>query len=164
MRGSALAASALVIAALAAACGGNNSPGPTSDLTPAVPATTSEPTAFVLAEGNFRLAAAESFGDPGFHESILITDLVPDNIGSTAGQLLVVELRDVTRPRQACSQEHPLSGCATVDWSDSESRPNVPPGGVFDNRITLHLASGPFILFLSESGALEAAADSFSPG
>ena len=47
-----------------------------------------------------------------------------------------------------------------MDWSDDESRPNVPPGSVFDNRLEL----GEQTYFLSESGALAGAPDAFRPG
>lgn len=82
----------------------------------------------------------------------------------TAGARLVISLRDAGRSGQTCSSEHPLSGCATVDWSDSEDRPRVPRGGVFENSLSLRFASGTRKLFLSESGRLSGASDSFKPG
>ena len=81
-----------------------------------------------------------------------------------AGARLVLRLSDRTRPGQTCGQEHPLSGCGTVDWSDDPSRPNVPPDGVFENSLTLAFAGGERTFFLSETGSLGAAPDPFSPG
>ena len=77
---------------------------------------------------------------------------------------LVLTLRDLGRPQQGCSREHPLSGCATVDWSDFDGRPNVPPGGVFEHRLVLQLASGAQAFFLSDSGSLNEAPDRYKPG
>ena len=110
------------------------------------------------------LPAATSFESPGFHAVFEIAGTVPSDIGSTRGLRLVVSLRDVSRPEQQCDSAHPLSGCGTVDWSDAEGRPKVPPGGVLENRLTVALASGERVLFLSESGTLLPEADPFSPG
>ncbi len=118
----------------------------------------------ILAPGEFELAAANAFGEPGFHEPFHFTHRLPADLGSTAGLRLVVALRDVTRPEQTCSSQHPLSGCATVDWSDAESRPNVPAGGVFDNSLTVELRSGERTFFLSEVGVLADTPDAFDPG
>lgn len=90
--------------------------------------------------------------------------MVPADLGPTVGLRLVLALQDLSRADQQCDREHPLSGCATVDWSDSEGRPNVPAGGVFDNRVTLSLGAGERDFFLSESGTLLPAADAFRPG
>lgn len=165
LRRTALPSAVLGLALLAAACAGgdNRSAVPTESSTDAT-VERDEPAPSALAAGTFRVPAAASFGDPGFHEPVLITSVLPEELDSTADRTIVLALRDVTRPQQDCSREHPLSGCATVDWSDHEDRPNVPPGGVFDNRITLQLASGPLTVFLSESGDLAAAPDSFQPG
>lgn len=114
----------------------------------------------VLAAGELELPAAEAFGESGFHEALTGEATLPTELGPTEGRRLVLRLRDAGRPSQACDTEHPLSGCATVDWSDDESRPNVPPGGVFDNRLEL----GGQTFFLSESGALAGAPDQFRPG
>ena len=75
-----------------------------------------------------------------------------------------LRLRDAGRPGQTGSRNHPLSGCATVDWSDAPSRPKVPPNGVFDNILTLRLASGEHTFFLSEEGRLNQVPDAFDPG
>jgi len=117
-----------------------------------------------LAGGEFNLPAANAFGEPGFHTAFTLTARVPDDLGTTAGAQIVVSLRDASRPQQTCNAHHPLSGCATVDWSDFEGRPNVPAGGVFDNRLTLQLESGERSFFLSQTGVLADVPDAFSPG
>ena len=135
-------------------------PTPTSVLPPTIPVE-----ARTLTTGEFRLPAASSFGAPGFHEVLTAAYQVPADLGSTEGLRLVLRLRDVASPRSTCPRDQPLSGCATVDWSDGESRPNVPRGGVFDNSIAFRLGSGPLALFLSESGALNREPeDRFDPG
>jgi len=137
-------------ALLAAACGGAEETASPPQVLPGT----------VLAAGDFDLPAAEAFGEPGFHEVRTAEATLPDGLGATKGRRLVLRLRDAGRPDQSCDSEHPLSGCATVDWSDDESRPNVPPGGVFDNRLEL----GGQTFFLSESGALGGTPDQFRPG
>ena len=76
---------------------------------------------------------------------------------------LVIRLWDADRPDVTCDSEHPISGCVTVDWGDAQSRPNVPPGGVFDNSISFALATGERSFFLSESGALNDVSDPLVP-
>lgn len=76
----------------------------------------------------------------------------------------MVRLRESSRPGQTCSKDHPLSGCATVDWSDSRDRPKVPASGVFDNSLTLPLAGGPATVFLRADGALATRPEAFNPG
>ena len=117
-----------------------------------------------LVGGEFELPAARSFGEPGFHEVLTSSQSLPKNLGQTAGLRLVLALRDGRRPEQTCSRQHPLSGCATVDWSDTESRPGVPPGGVFENTLTVRLVPGAHTLHLSESGGLNDSPDPFKPG
>jgi hypothetical protein len=117
-----------------------------------------------LAAGEFRLPAASAFGEKGFHEVLVATHTVPQDLRSTTGMKFVISLWDAGRPGQTCIRHHPLSGCATVDWSDAEGRPKVPPGGVFENSITLQLASGTRKFFLSESEKLADAPDAFKPG
>lgn len=112
----------------------------------------------------FRLPAASAFGEPGFHEALTIRASVPVVLAPGAGRTLVVRLHDSSRPGQSCSEDHPLSGCATVDWSDSPDRPRVPPGGVFDNSLTLPLAGGPATLFLRADGTLNTRPEAFDPG
>jgi hypothetical protein len=130
--------------------------------TTSAPATTINATGLgVLASGSFDLPAADSFDAPGFHEVLEFTTAIP---AASAGGSLIVRLRDVSRPNQTCDSEHPLSGCATVDWSDFEDRPAVPSGGVFDNRLSIDLADGTRTWYLSETGALADTPDDYSPG
>lgn len=166
---------ALGIAIVAAACDSPSSDATNSSIPSAVattqvatapattlPTTDTAPGAGVLADGTFEVPAADAFGDPGFHEVVVATATTP--AGGADGRTLVVRLRDTLRPDQACESEHPLSGCVTVDWSDSEDRPSVPEGGVFDNHLTVNLVSGPHTFFLSETGVLADEPDVFSPG
>ncbi len=156
----------VVVAALAAAgCGGGQSPDPTPDARVNDETQARDPTpsdssglssAVVLAQGVLTVPAATSFDTAGFHERYELALAVPADLGSTVGSRLVLALRDVSRPDQRCDREHPLSGCATVDWSDF--------GGAFDNRLTLSLGAGERNFFLSESGSLMLVADAFSPG
>ena len=119
---------------------------------------------YLIAAGEFDLPAAAAFGDPGFHESIQLTHNLPSTLETTTGMGIIVSLWDAGRPGQACSRDHPLSGCATVDWSDAESRPNVPAGGVFDNSLKLQLEAGEQTFFFSERGILVDEADTYDPG
>ncbi|MCZ6706803.1 MAG: hypothetical protein O7A71_02495 [Chloroflexi bacterium] len=156
----------IVVAAFAATgCGGGRSPAPATDARvnnetqardPAVSDSSGLSSAVVLAQGVLTVPAATSFDTAGFHERYELALAVPADLGSTLGSRLVLALRDVSRPDQRCDREHPLSGCATVDWSDF--------GGVFDNRLTLSLGAGERDFFLSESGSLMLVADAFSPG
>ena len=165
---------ALVLAGAIAACGAPVTETGGATAAPAAPATgtpasavgaaSSDQTSVVLLAGEFRLPAAGSFGSPGFHEVLQATVALPDGFSASAGARLIVSLQDASRPAQACSRDHPLSGCATVDWSDSDGRPGVPPGGVFDNRLTLRTAAGEQSFFLSAAGALAATPDRFEPG
>ena len=118
----------------------------------------------ILGSGEFALPAANGFSEPGFHSVLAATLSLPQDLSTTIGRRIILTLTDVGRPLVLCSQQHPLSGCATVDWSDSESRPGVPPGGVFENSVSLTFASGARALFLSEDGSLSDSPDSFQPG
>ena len=109
------------------------------------------------------MTAASSFDDPGFHEALIVSATVPD-LGPRPGSDLVLTLRDSSRPEQACSRQHPLSGCASVDWSDSPGRPNVPANGIFDNYLVVVTASGETTLFLREDGRLAGDPEEFDPG
>ena len=160
--------------ALAVACGGGTAVVPVTDqnITPSPAAALSPPTettsplpgaARKLAAGEFQLPAANAFGEPGFHEVLTATHNLPSDLGRMTGLRLVLKLWDAGRPNLSCNREHPLSGCATVDWSDAIGRPNVPPEGVFDNRITFQFATGVHSFFLSESGALNDKPDAFKP-
>ncbi len=118
----------------------------------------------VLAVGEIDLQAAEAFGEPGFHSTFMLVHELEADVTSRDARRLVLTLWDAGRPAQTCDREHPLSGCATIDWSDAESRPNVPPGGVFNNSLTLELESGSQTFFLSETDVLHDAPDAFDPG
>ena len=160
-------------ALVATACGSSDDPvsAPSTtatQLSTSVATTTTEPTGstdtgttVTLLEGAFELPAAGGFGEPGFHETINLSGALPDTVAS-AGRL-TVRLHEVTRPNQTCGRNHPLSGCATVDWSDFEDRPSVPAGGVFDNRLSLATTTGTVDLFLSETLTLASTPDSYSP-
>jgi hypothetical protein len=117
----------------------------------------------IIAAGVFSLAAADSFESEGFHQVIELDTVVAGGYTVPAGASLVLVLRDASRPGQTCDRQHPLSGCATVDWSDFEGRSGVPPGGVFDNRTVIRRPSGERTLLLSESGVLPDAPDAYSP-
>ena len=155
------------VALVAVACG-QASPTSAASATPlkapaSAPAPASE-RGYLLASGKIHLPAATAFGEPGFHEPITVnarlpTDIAPNSVGG-----LVVTLRDTGRPGQTCGSEHPLSGCATVDWSDATSRPRVPPGGVFNNSVVLPLATGPLTLFLRVDGTMARSREPYDPG
>jgi len=160
----------LVLVALslvAAACGAGDS-DTASSLSTVPSATVPESSEedggvdLVLLAGSIDIPAAGAFGDPGFHQPYVLTGIVPEAAVGLSG-VLVVRLRDVGRPSQKCDRNHPLSGCATVDWSDFEDRPGVPEGGVFDNRLNVISGRGPVGLFLSESGTLATTPDAYSP-
>ena len=165
----------MAVVVLAAACGSETvlepetvrdaKPSPTAPAS--LPPETTEPLsdgARILAEGEFRLAAANAFGEPGFHEVLTATHDLPSGLGSMKGSRLVLKLWDGGRPDLDCGSDHPLSGCATVDWSDAPGRPNVPTGGVFENSVTLQSADGEHGFSLSESGVLADSPDDFDPG
>ncbi len=113
-----------------------------------------------MAAGTFELPAAGAFTDPGFHQVITTTV----SAAKSGSGKLVLRIRDAGRPAVSCDREHPLSGCATVDWSDFEDRPGVPPGGVFDNSLAVHTTAGDRTLYLRESGILGEAPDDYAPG
>jgi hypothetical protein len=111
-----------------------------------------------VAHGTLSLPAAQAFGEPGFHQVLVARARLPTEL--PRGTRVVLTLRDVSRPGVRCSSEHPLSGCATVDWADDPSRPKVPSGGVFRNALTM----GGESYFLSESGRLARRPDAYTPG
>ena len=128
------------------------------------PGTESPDEEIVLASGSFEIPAVDGIQDaPGFHEVIGRAGRIVDAAGM-AGDVLVFRLRDLTRTDIECSSEHPLSGCVTIDWSDFEERPRVPPGGAFSHRVTVELVSGPHDFFLSDTGALADVPDPYRPG
>ena len=114
--------------------------------------------AAVLAAGTLGLPAARAFGEPGFHQVLVAQARLPRRI--PPGARLVLTLRDASRPRQRCAFDHPLSGCATVDWANDPSRPKVPASGVFLNE----LVAGGAKYFLSAGGALARRPDPYRPG
>jgi hypothetical protein len=73
------------------------------------------------------------------------------NAGGRAGDTLVVALGDATRPRSTCAADHPLSGCATIDWFGAEDGRRGQP---LRNSVTIDLASGPQTFYLRETGGL----------
>lgn len=118
----------------------------------------------VLLSGSLRLPAATSFEAPGFHEVLVAHGQVPARVAPAPRYRLTLMLRDRGRPRLRCSTDHPLSGCATVDWADDPSRPKVPAGGVFSNRITIRLGRAIETLYLRRSGLLARVPDAYVPG
>ena len=94
----------------------------------------------MLADGTFDVPASFTFNEPGFHFPIILTHTVPINLPPTAGKQLIISLRDQSSPTKVCADDTPSAGCATVDWQDDPSRPNVPATGIFDN--SLHLQIG----------------------
>ncbi|MFQ5408950.1 MAG: hypothetical protein ACE5FI_11105 [Anaerolineales bacterium] len=154
----------LLLAAIGAACA-PALPAPTEPAAPSPTEQLSEAGApLVLASGEFDLPAANAFGEPGFHAAYSFTHEIAVAAEVLSGKRLVVSLWDASRPDQVCGRDHPLSGCATVDWSDAEGRPNVPPGGVFDNSLTIEDAIGIQTFYLSESDVLADAPDRYDPG
>ena len=158
MRRSLLTVLAVLFALLAVACADaiETEPKPTREGTPN--------SADILATRTFPVPAANSFDEPGFHHSLVISATVPSDIGPTSGRRFVLTLRDSSRPDQTCSRQHPLSGCVTVDWSDDPSRPNVPTDGVFDNHLVLPIDNTQSMFFLHEDGQLTTEPESFDPG
>lgn len=154
---------------LLAACGSGTAPELVSGQVPTPPATvapasSSPQTSNVIAAGEFQLPAASSFGEPGFHTPLSATHELTAGQTVINGKKLVLRLWDADRPGRTCDSQHPLSGCATVDWSDAPGRPNVPSGGVFENSISLQIGGETRRFFLSESGDLRNSPDAFDPG
>jgi hypothetical protein len=152
---------AVAVLLIAVACSGENLAVPTTN-SESIATIPNDDGESVLLEGEVELATANTFGDPGFHQVLELTGTVPEEVAEIGGEL-VATLVDIDRPDQECDRHHPLSGCATVDWSDFEDRPGVPSGGVFDNHLTVISTSGPVELFLSETGRLADVPDSYSP-
>lgn len=102
-----------------------------------------------LASGLLRVPAALTPGKPE-HPYTFGQDLRPEAI-ARGGETLVVRLRDASRPGKTCANDHPLSGCVTIDWfaEDASGR-----GEPLRNIVTLDLATGPHTFFLHENGTL----------
>ncbi len=157
----------LIVVLAVVACGDDEAASSRAD--DAAPVTGAVPQAqtsgrVTLSAGELNLVAAVAFGDPGFHEVVALTADMPTDLGDTAGFKIVLKLWDAGRSEQTCSREHPLSGCATVDWSDAIGRPKVPDSGVFENSIALELESGTRTFYLGDAGTLKDAPDPFKPG
>lgn len=118
----------------------------------------------VVAGGLLTLPAAAAFGEPGFHQVLVAAGRLRGGISGQGPFRLTISLRDLGRPGLTCSSEHPLSGCATVDWADDPSRPKVPASGVFANWLTLRLHSGERTLFFRRAGALANKHEPYTPG
>lgn len=156
-----------VVVSLGAACGSADSTASSTGSATSLATSTSTPagvvgTDVILLSGSIQIPAANGFEDPGFHETFVLTGGVPEAAAGVTGEL-VVRLRDVGRPENTCDRDHPLSGCATVDWSDFEDRPGVPTGGVFDNHLNVVSSSGPINFFLSENRGLADTPDEYVP-
>jgi hypothetical protein len=118
-----------------------------------------------VATGTRVILAAQSFTERGFHDGLTITTRLRVRGPLLRGPATVLlTLRDASRPRQTCTENHPLSGCVTVDWSDDPARPHVPPSGVFTNALTVQTARGSRTLYLHPAGTLTARAEPFAPG
>lgn len=135
----------LIATAASFACGGGSGTG-----SPSAP-TLAPPGPGTIAQGTLRVP------DGQLHLAFDRSHVIPTGASGVAGQRIVVSLRDATRPGQTCSQDHPLSGCATVDWSEF-------PSIVFDNSLVVTLATGPRTFFLSETRGLADSPDAFVPG
>ena len=91
------------------------------------PGQAAPPDTVVLTSDIIELPAAASFDDAGFHAPVLIQTRIPTDAPAQAGGRIVLVRRDDGRPRQTCGSQHPLSVCATLDWSDFPDRPGVSP-------------------------------------
>ena len=128
------------------------------------PGQAAPPDAVVLTSDIIELPAAASFDDAGFHAPVLIQTRIPTDAPAQAGGRIVLVRRDDGRPRQTCGSQHPLSVCATLDWSDFPDRPGVSPSGMLENRLRLPVVAGTLDLSLSETGALTGEPDPSAPG
>ncbi len=75
----------------------------------------------VLASGTHNLDFSNGPGDANFNSAITRMHTLPLDLGATAGDRLIVSLRDLTQTSQVCpGDEDPsgglFDGCATVDW------------------------------------------------
>lgn len=90
----------------------------------------------VIASGQFELREGIQFKQFTFHHTI------PAGLGSTAGRQMAIRLRDLTDPDRTCDADHPLSGCATVDYSLELT------GQIFRNLVAVQTTAGPAELHL----------------
>lgn len=143
-------------------CGGaDDSPTDPGDPPPPVPPPPAD--SVVLATGRLSLPAATTIGSSGYHEAFAITHRLSADIVATAGQLLELELRDLTRPAQLCTSSEPEDGCAAIDWSDDPRQPGVPADGRFVNRMIVQLTTGPRELHLTRGQQLSEVPDLVDP-
>ena len=163
-----LAAQIALALALVAGCGRSSKPpgeraGPISRFGPTK--TSAVAGSGETAYGMVVVPAAQSFTDRGFHDTLTVAPRFPAR-GPALREAVTVSLalRDASRPRQMCSEDHPLSGCVTVDWSDDPARPHVPMSGVFVNALTVVTADGARTLYLHPAGTLTARPERFVPG
>lgn len=74
----------------------------------------------LLASGTFDLEESSGPGDPAFNSALTANHTLPGDLGSTAGEMVVVALRDSSRPDKMCDLDDTFgdlfSGCAAVDW------------------------------------------------
>jgi hypothetical protein len=146
---------------MALGCGSGVS-APTDPATPPTPDPSSAD-GLVLASGELILPGAGNENDSGNHEVLVARHQLRSDLEGTSGRLLVLSLRDLTRPSQSCPSEEPEDGCATVDWSADPEEPRVPPEGQFVNRLDFELTSGPRRLYLSRSFHLNDVPDRVDP-
>lgn len=73
-----------------------------------------------LASGTFDLEESSGPGHPAFNSALTANHTLPGDLGSTAGGMIVVALRDSSRPDKVCDLDDDFgdlfSGCAAVDW------------------------------------------------
>ncbi len=104
----------------------------------------------VLASGEVDLLFSDGPGSPTFNSAITRVHTVPMDLGSTSGKLLVLSLRDASRPDQFCDPDDPtgglFEGCAVVDWPF--------PGRRGINLVELEMDSGDRTFHLRMSNAL----------
>jgi hypothetical protein len=143
----------LFAAALLAGCGsgeprGSGCPGGS----PGAEALGSRQPGTMLGGGLVRVPAALAPGEPG-SEQVFRFGQAARNVEETQpGQTLVVTLRDAGRPRVTCADDHPLSGCVTIDWFGGGDGSGG--GEPLENIVTLDLRSGERTFYLWETGML----------
>ena len=131
-----------------AACSDSDSPNVDSPTGPTMPPVGNGGASVTLGQGQIELSSSD------FNRLVVLNHTTPATLQATQGAVLTVSLFDSSRPGQTCAQDHPLSGCATVDWSDANQ--------VFDNRIAIPTTAGTRVYFLSETRLLADAPDAQS--